>query len=297
MVKKRYFEILAGPLLVIYQDVFTFYIIRGCKNYLVDSGVSARAEEFATHIDHVLSAVDGDASRGIQELLLTHSHWDHTGASSYLQKRYGFGVIASQRVVELLQKEKVIGFINRLNEEYKKLNQVTHDIAFTGLKGMFPVSGGYRIPVDQQHDIEVIDTPGHTKCSVSYLLHPEKVLFPGDATGVLEQDGTVKPLFLSSYNEYEQSLEKLSGLEAEIIAFPHNRPIVGKDRVKKHMEASLKRTREVKLAILNYLEKEEDIAVIAERLCNEEFPKPTLLAPREALMINMEAMIKAVRGE
>lgn len=297
MVKQRDYEILEDQVIVIYHKMFPLYVVKGKKNFLIDSGVTARAEEFCKNLNRVLGETGGTEKDGIQTLMLTHSHWDHTGASSYLQEKYGFDVIASERAVELLQKPKVIGFIDRLNQDYKKMIGDESNNAFTGLERLNTVKEGDTVHVDDYGHFEVYETPGHTKCSVSYLLQPGKILFPGDATGVLETDGSIKPLFLSSFTDYENSLEKLLGLDAEILAFPHNLIIRGKKNVKKHIQASLDRTRSIRDIIIDQLDKEDNIDKIAHRLYLREFPKPTLLGPREALMINLEAMIKSVRKE
>jgi len=325
--KQRLYDMITPQVMVIYDKMFPLYIVKGAKNFLIDSGVTAKAREFQEKIDQVLKEIGDNPSSsgnfptasftpetvlrygivsgdpgfgkrpGIDTLLLTHSHWDHTGASSFLQKYYGFDVLASQRTVDLLQKRKVIDFVNRLNQDYKKMVKDTSDTVFDGLDMCRTVVEGERIPVDGDAYFEVIETPGHTKCSISFLLHPWKILFPGDATGVLEQDGAVKPLFLSSYRDYENSILKLVGLGAEVLAFPHNLIIKGKEKVSEHIERSLLRTRDIKDKIIGFLETEKDSEKIAETIYLQEFPKPTLLGHKEALMINLEAMIKCVKSE
>jgi glyoxylase-like metal-dependent hydrolase (beta-lactamase superfamily II) len=79
---------------------------------------------------------------------------------------------------------------------------------------------------------QVYETPGHTRCSLAFLLQPENILFPGDAAGVVEKSGKIKPLFLSSYTLYEQSLKKLSTIKANILALPHNTAIKGERKIR-----------------------------------------------------------------
>ncbi len=283
--------------IVLYDKMFPLYIIKGHKNFLLDSGVTARANEFYTNINQVLADTGSPSDEWIHTLLLTHTHWDHTGASYYLQQKYHFNVYASERAVELLQKDKVITFINRLNQDYKKMTGDTSDTTFGKLENLRPLREGDRIPVDDSFYFEVFDVPGHTQCSAAYLLHPQRILFPGDSVGVLEQNGTIKPLFLSSYLQYEHSLEKLLTLNAHTLAFAHNRLIKGETTVKTHLQNSLARTRQTRDEIIRLLHTGDPIPIIAETLFHQEFPKPTLLGPKEALMINLEAMVKTVQKE
>ncbi len=299
MVKIRTYDNIGDHVTVLYDKMFPLYIIRGDKNFLVDSGVTARAGDFHARIGTALDEIKPVGGNNVHTLLLTHTHWDHAGAAYELQKIYGYGVLTSVHGAGLLEKPKVRGFIDRLNQDYKKMIDDTSDTRFDRLEKVGMVREGDKIPVTDDADsyLEVIETPGHTRCSVSYLLHPERILFPGDASGVLEQNGGVKPLFLSSFKNYENSILKLLEKGAEILCMPHNRVVRGGEHVRAHLEASLARTRQLRDIIGELLKKEESIAKIAETIYLQEFPKPTLLGPKEALMINLEAMTKVIRRE
>jgi 2-aminobenzoylacetyl-CoA thioesterase len=298
MVKVRDYDLMDQNenVIAIYDKMFQLYIIKGEKNFLVDSGVTAKTAEFEEKIQRILEET-GSNGKGIETLLLTHTHWDHVGSAYELQKKYGFKVIVSSYGAELLEKSKVIGFIDRLNQDYKKMLGDTSDTKFDKLQNITGVKEGDRIHVDDTSYIEVIETPGHTRCSVSYLLHPWKILFPGDSTGVLEQNGGQKPLFLSSYTAYVNSIEKLIAQDIDVLAMPHNRVIKGNENVKEHLNGALARTKSLKNQVIEYLKRGDEIPQIAEALFRLEFPKPTLLGPKEALMINFEAMIKSIRKE
>jgi glyoxylase-like metal-dependent hydrolase (beta-lactamase superfamily II) len=283
-------------IIVIYDSMFPLYIIKGQKNFLIDSGVTTKGRAFYENITHVL-AETGSEGAGIQSLLLTHSHWDHVGSSYYLQGKFNFDVYASMRTVELLQKPKVIQFIDRLNQDYKKMVNDTSDRVFDRLANLHPLNEGERIAIDEDRYFEVLLVPGHTRCSTAYLLQPQKILFPGDSVGVMETDGSIKPLFLSSYTHYIQSLEKLIGLKAEVLCFSHNRVIKGKEKVKHYLQRSLNRTHEVKEEIISILKQHNDIPEIARMLHRRLFPRPTLMGPEEALLINLEAMVKSIQKE
>jgi glyoxylase-like metal-dependent hydrolase (beta-lactamase superfamily II) len=175
--------------------------------------------------------------------------------------------------------------------------KVSSDISFEKLENFNVVGEGDQIRVDEHRYFEVIETPGHTKCSIAFLLHPGQILFPGDAVGLMNPDGAIKPLFFSNFAEYVHSLEKLILLEAEVLAFSHNKFIKGKKRVKKHLENSLDRTFKIKDKITGYLKKEEDVTKIAQSIYEQEFTGTNLLGSKEALMFNLETMIKVVGKE
>ncbi|MCP4150731.1 MAG: hypothetical protein GY757_23500 [bacterium] len=159
------------------------------------------------------------------------------------------------------------------------------------------VGDGQRIEISPGKYFEVIETPGHTKCSISYLLQPGGILFQGDSAGIIEKDRSIKPLFLSGYGDSKTSIKKLLALEAEALAFPHNRCIRGKTRVETHLKSALARMEELKDKIIRLLEGGKNVIGIAELIHDEDFPNPTLLGPREARTINFEALVKVVSKE
>ncbi|MCP5051865.1 MAG: MBL fold metallo-hydrolase [bacterium] len=286
-----------GDVIVIHDDVFPIYIIKGDKNFLIDTGTTAKAIPFHTKINRILTETGNGKNNTIHSLLLTHSHWDHTGSASYLQDQYHFDVYASHRAVEVLQKDKVVSFINRLNQDYKSMVNDKSNTSVKKLTNLHPLKEGDKIKVSTDSYLEIIETPGHTKCSISYLLHPQKILFPGDCTGVIEQDNSIKPIFLSSYKEYEHSEEKLLTLDVEALGFPHNPVIKGKKNVETHFHRALNRTREIKDKIIRLLNNGKETIEIAEILLLEDFSKPTLAGPKESMIINFEAMAKTVKRE
>jgi glyoxylase-like metal-dependent hydrolase (beta-lactamase superfamily II) len=297
MVKKRDHEFLENKVIVLYDNIFPLYIVKGEKNFLIDSGIAVRAPDVYERINHVLKEANPEGNDKIDTLLLTHSHWDHTGAAFYLQQKYGFDVIASQRTVELLQKRKVVDIINRMNRGYKELVKSDSDIRFDYLQKLQAVKEGDTIRLDSGSFFEVFETPGHTKCSIAFLLQPEKILFPGDAVGLIDDKGGIRPLFFSNYACYEKSLKKLARLDAAALAFPHNKFIKGKERVKKHLNDALIQALGVKNLILKYLKTEQDTAKITEAIYKHEFSNTTFIGSRETLMENIEVMVKIIARE
>ncbi len=291
MVSGKLFSELQANVLVLSDSMFPLYVIRGEKNVLVDCAILAKAGE----IEDKLAALPGNARIGM--VLLTHSHYDHTGACSILQEKHGFEIIASQRTKEVLENDKAIAFIDELNQKFKKILGDVSNSVFTKPRDIRAVRENDIVPLGGGQELEVFETPGHTRCSISFLLKPERILFPGDAAGVMERNGSIKPLFLSSYTQYEASLKKLLALDAEVLALAHNTAIRGRERVKEFLGGSLAETRKLKGKILAWLSQTDDFGRIAEKILAEEYAAPTIMGPREALTINVTSMVKSVYHE
>jgi glyoxylase-like metal-dependent hydrolase (beta-lactamase superfamily II) len=284
----RPFSELGEGLFVLNVPMFPLYVIRGGGSAMVDCAVLSKAGE----IQQKLAALLGNERLAMA--LLTHSHYDHVGACSLLQETHGFAVVASQRTKDVLDSDKAVAFIDDLNQKFKALEIDLSDSRFTRPHSVRAVAEGDRVELPGGRELEVYETPGHTRCSLAFLLRPGNVLFAGDAAGVVERSGRIKPLFLSSYSMYEASLQKLLGLDADTLALAHNAAVQGRGRVRKFLEDSLAETRRLKERIIAWLGESRDFARIAERILEEEYDAPTLMGPREAMLINVTAMVKSV---
>jgi glyoxylase-like metal-dependent hydrolase (beta-lactamase superfamily II) len=196
-----------------------------------------------------------------------------------------------------MKNPKAISLIDHLNQEYKKLLGVENDLHFKRPDLISPLNESDKIPLSDRQYLVSYSTPGHTRCSFSFMLYPEMVLFTGDAAGVMEKNGTVRPLFLSSYKYYIDSLQKLETLPAEYLALPHNKPLRGREAIKDFFERSIDTTIALKERILRELQRGGKIEKIAEELFREFYAQSTLSGPKEAFMINLQAMVKAVSNE
>jgi glyoxylase-like metal-dependent hydrolase (beta-lactamase superfamily II) len=69
--------------------------------------------------------------------------------------------------------------------------------------------------------ILILETPGHTKCSLSFFLEESKVLFTSETIGVLMNSGKLVPAFVISYEDSLKAVERCRSLNPEHIIVPH----------------------------------------------------------------------------
>ncbi len=285
--KKPYTK-LSENLFVLHEKMFPLYLITGRQNFLIDTSISAFDESIYRKIKSILS------DRLLDHILLTHSHYDHTGSLPLLQKKYKASVSGSKRTIELLQKEEVRTFIQDMNARFNDVLGIHEKSIFPKLKKLNYLEDGEKINIDDSRYFEVISSPGHTKCSLSFLLMPERVLFPGDAAGVLERNKKIKPLFLSDYTSYVLSLKKLLEVEAEMLCPPHNNYIIGKEKVRAHLQLALESAIDLKNKIVRALENGAGIEEVSESILKKEFPLPVVEGPEKAFNINLISIVRAV---
>jgi len=183
---------------------------------------------------------------------LTHSHFDHCGASPFLKRKISQLQIGAHRLAaDTFKKPNAIALIRSLSQGYEKKNG-HEDTSFDNLYVDIIFEDGMEIDLGNGLDFRVITTPGHTRDSVSFFIPEFKALIPGEAVGVYDKNMTIHPEFLSSYNDYMASLEKLATLNLDILMMSHYFTLTGED-AKGYIAKSIERTKEFKVRIENDL--------------------------------------------
>ncbi len=290
MVKAQEFRRINRFLSVFPDRMLPVYLLQGKKNYLVDASVTSRAVSLKTALEKALN------DENLDGILLTHTHYDHLGAVPLIQERFNCPVFLSKQGRDVLLNPRAIKLIADLNREFAD-QEALNAPDFHGLRDMIPLEQDSRLDFDHQAEIIVQETPGHTRCSISFLLPENGILFPGDATGIVERNGKHKPLFLSSYTSYIDSLNRMAGWPVELLALPHNTPVRGRQAVQKYIHRAREAAERTRELILAHPGDDSNLEETAARLLKIEFSNPTVMGSKSAMMINAMAMIKAVRRE
>lgn len=285
-------------LTVIGNSFFPCYLVQGSrKNLLIDSGVNLIAPVYARLLEEVLGAVNR-----LDYLFLTHSHYDHVGASAYLKRLIPSLVIgAHERMVQLLQKETALTMMNNLSD-------VLRD-HFTDISGkedvrISPIKVSLTLKEGDETDLggltcRVYEVPGHTRDSLAYFLPEIGALFSGEAAGVPENEASREPHvdFLASYDDYLVSLEKMISLNPRILCLAHGRVLLGKD-ASDFLRRSYTATPAYRKLIEKYLDRAGgDIPQAIEMIVREEYDgKGNIAQERNAYITNLTAQVSLVAG-
>ena len=80
------------------------------------------------------------------------------------------------------------------------------------------IAEGDAVEVDEGVAFEVLQTPGHSDCSLSFFEPGEKVLLVSDATGYyMPEHECWWPNYFADYKTYLASMRRLAGLGAEVL--------------------------------------------------------------------------------
>jgi 2-aminobenzoylacetyl-CoA thioesterase len=269
-----------------------FLILGERKTALIDCGMAYCAENLISNLKQVLQ------SRALHYVLISHSHYDHIGAIPYLRKEWpNMKVLGAEYAKQILKRQTALTTIRNLSRQaplyfgaapLKEYNDALLKVDQSILDGDSLDLGGM--------SIRVIETRGHTKCSLSFLVNKE-LLFSSESTGCMSQSGKIYSAFLTSCSEAIHSVQICEELHPRFIISPHF-GLVNQNDTHYYWKNCFLSIKETKDSILHLAEKgygEDQILIEYERLFRDE--KSRLEQPNGAFQINAQSMIKTVLKE
>lgn len=137
-------------------------------------------------------------------IFLTHGHFDHISNLEEYLKVYDVKIYCHKNAKEKLMDEK---------KNYSTIAKKPLTLNYDDVKYCFLKEGTFNLG---DISINVIETPGHTDCSLCYVIDGN--MFSGDTLF----KGSVGRCDLYSGNTYKlmQSIEKIKRLDPELIVYP-----------------------------------------------------------------------------
>ena len=161
------------------------YLLTGNWNTLNDVNTLIDVGRDPAILERIDSASTGVGKQRVEQVILTHSHYDHASLLPAIKKIYNSKVMAASTV---LANVDVI------------------------------IKGGEILNIADR-EFEVIYTPGHSNDSICLYCEEEKVLFAGDTPLVImAKNNTYEPLFISALNYIAKK-------KIETIYFGHGDPL------------------------------------------------------------------------
>lgn len=237
-------------------DRFAFvYLIFGERLHLIDSGVAGAASMIWEHIK-----AQGREPEDVSSLILTHSHPDHIGAAKSVKTLTGCTVFAHKleqgwiEDTEQQFKERPVPGFHTLVE-----GPVTIDRLF---------DGGEALDLEEDITCSIINTPGHSKGSISIMIADEKSLFSADAL--------IFPGDLPIYEDISRSIASIRTLQEidnlEYLFSSWEPPIKGRENIRKRMEESISYLERIHNAVINNSsgkQGQEDIMDLCQKVVKE----------------------------
>lgn len=280
------------------RNIPSFLLIGDTKRALIDAGAALMGPGNYDDLIRVL----GENPR-VDLVFFTHSHFDHIGAAPFLMRRVaGLTPAAHPYLFKVLTRDGAKKTIERLNrvgcaEAVESGDIQKEDFDYGMIRPGLELSDNDVIDLGGV-TIRVVATPGHTGDSLSYYVEPTGEVFTGEAAGIIPgEELYVGPEFLSSYQNYMDSLEKIRALHPTTIFTGHHTRVEQRD-LDRFFQAAIRDTRNLREKIEKYLlETGMDEATVINRIKQEEYHD--LRKSRqmeEAYVLNLTAQVRHIAG-
>lgn len=271
------------------------FLFVGEEPILFDAGMDFMGPAYLGDLKKYL----GDPNR-LRYLLLTHSHFDHSGAAPYLKRKIpGLKIGASSKAAEIFQKASAVEFIRNLSrgaeKNFPSRVDPQEDSVFRPFNIDRILNDGDHLDLGRGETVQVLATPGHTRDALSFYLPHLKALVAGEAVGVYNRAGEIQPEFLSSFEDYLASLQRLSRLEINILMMAHLHVLTGEE-ARGHIAKSLEATRSFRERIEDALSRfQGNQEKVVQEIFQEDYvQRKTSIQDQEPFRINLAAKVRAI---
>ncbi len=276
---------------------YPMYLVRGRnEGMIIEGGIGALEPLLRRQLDEL-----GIGSQYVRQVVVMHAHPDHVMAVPMLRELFpGVVVTASEPAAATLSLEKAVGYFARLDADLTAGLNREGKIADSPPPVVVPEN---RIAIDRtvrEGDViavedfafTVLETPGHSDCSISLHEAGRRVLVISDASGFyMPAQGTWWPGYFTSYPQYLNSMERLASLEAETLCLSHYGAIRGQDEVRDYLTGAIAATRQYHERIVAETKAGRSVREIAEDL-GAEIHRLTPILPLDFFQKNCAVMVK-----
>lgn len=212
----------------------------------------------------------------IKKLLVLHSHFDHAGIVPYFKRTYPeIDVCASEAAWKIFAMPKAIEIMNEFSqlvadrmgagEGLKSYDHLWRD-DITGMT----VSEGDRIDLGGV-ELSIMETPGHSYCSITAYEPTMKALFASDAVGIPYKD-TAFPSGNTNYTQFQETLERLKPLQVDYICADHYGYITGEE-AHTYVDVSIEEAKKMRKEMEDVYRKTGDIDAAAAAITKAFYEK------------------------
>jgi glyoxylase-like metal-dependent hydrolase (beta-lactamase superfamily II) len=190
---------------------------------VVDTGLSGRALSILKEIRRL-----GYKTSDVTSIILTHHHTDHVGSLAELKKATEARVMAHTADAPYIdgtlpqpgpaRPKWLARMLSPFDRMWASIPAGVDKLLNDGDE--LPVLGGVR----------VLHTPGHTPGSICLFVPRKKLVIVGDLLTNRFRPGLPSRIFTVDMVQEVNSIKKLAGLDFDIIAFGHGKPILHEAR-------------------------------------------------------------------
>lgn len=278
-------------------NAYPLYLFKGQREGAIfEGGIGAMGPMLRQQME--LLGISADF---VKQVLITHGHPDHVMAVPLFREMFpGITVLASEAAAKVLSTEKALSFFRQVDEALTgsliKAGLITEEhrpqpLAENRIPLDRTIKESDTIAVDEV-SFNVLETPGHSECSLSFYEPRQRILLISDASGYyLPEHNCWWPNYFLDYGTYLSSMERLAALGAEILCLSHNAVIEGAADVEAYFAGAIAATKEYHRRIIDEAKSGKSVRQIAEQLGSEVYEKTPLL-PLDFFQKNCGVLVK-----
>ncbi len=191
------------------------------ESVLIDCGAGKSYDKLIKNIELI-----GFDPKKLRAIILTHCHIDHIGATSLFKKEFDLAIFAHEMDSEAIEGKDIM-----------RTAASWYEVEYS------PITLDYKFSIEREEltvgdmEFNCLHTPGHTPGSISVYcdIKGKRILFGQDIHGPFDES------FGSNIEDWRKSMEKLLGLEADILCEGHFGIYRSKEEVKRYIEGYLRR--------------------------------------------------------
>lgn len=295
MIVKRTGKIIDG-LYMVGHPAMPVYLLDGEKPVIFDAGLTFLGNIYTEGIRAIIG------KRDLHYCFLSHSHFDHCGSVSVLKKKFpGLQVVASEKAKTVFGRPNAIDLMRKLTRAAEQLAihlriELAEFEQFEPFEVDFTLKDGDFLELSRDLAVQVLETPGHTRDSLSYYIPRNKVLLCSEAAGIPDSTGYVVSEALVDFDQYLASMKRLSKVDYEVLCLGHRQALIGQD-AKNYLHNSMADCRHFLMLVETLLSEEGgDVQQVVARVKASEYD--TVQGPKQiepAYLLNLEAKVKVIK--
>ena len=188
------------------------------KTALYDTGMACFEDNLIYNIGLVLAK----ERRTLDYILISHTHYDHIGALPYVLEKWPDAVVCgNEKASRVFKSETALSTMKNLGENASRLYRNGEiPVRVEGMRIDKILKDGDEISLGDK-TVRVLETKGHTDCSLSYYILPDKILIASESTGTLRGPGRMHTAPLKSVADSLASANRLKTLDYGCLIIPH----------------------------------------------------------------------------